>query len=84
MRNVELPDAFKLLRALRLKQSGGDREIVEVLALMLQRDEQAVLATVESALEDGAPVSWVEGEWKAKNHGAERWHQWRKVELGIV
>ena len=52
---AELPDAFKRLQALLLKQPGGDREMVEVLALVLQHDEQAVLAAVELALEDGAP-----------------------------
>ena len=52
---LELPDAFKRLQALLLKQPGGDREMVEVLALVLQHDEQAVLAAVELALEDGAP-----------------------------
>ena len=52
---AELPDAFKRLQALLLKQPGGDREMVEILALVLQHDEQAVLAAVELALEDGAP-----------------------------
>ena len=52
---AELPDAFKRLQALLLKQPGGDREMVEVLALVLQHDEQAVLAAVELALEDGVP-----------------------------
>ena len=51
----ELPDAFKRLQALLLKQPGGDREMVEVLALVLRHDEQAVLAAFELALEDGAP-----------------------------
>jgi hypothetical protein len=34
----------------------GDREMVEILALVLQHDEQAVLAAVELALEAGAPT----------------------------
>ena len=37
-----------------LKTPGGDREMVEILALVLQHDEQAVLAAVELALEAGA------------------------------
>ena len=51
----ELPPAFKRLQALLLKQRGGDREMVEILALVLHHDEQAVLAAVELALEAGAP-----------------------------
>ena len=39
-----------------LKTAGGDREMVEILALVLQHDEQAVLAAVELALEAGAPT----------------------------
>ena len=52
---AELPDPFKRLQASLLKQLGGDREMVEVLALVLQHDEQAVLAAVELALEAGVP-----------------------------
>jgi hypothetical protein len=51
---LELPAAFKRLQATLLKQPGGDREMVEVLALVLHHDEQAVLAAVELALESGA------------------------------
>ena len=51
----ELPPAFKRLQALLLKQRGGDREMVDILALVLHHDEQAVLAAVELALEAGAP-----------------------------
>ena len=51
---LELPAAFKRLQATLLKQTGGDREMVEVLALVLHHDEQAVLAAVELALESGA------------------------------
>ena len=35
---------------------GGDREMVEILALVLQHDEQTVLAAVELALEADAPT----------------------------
>src|SRR5580693_850343 len=52
---LELPDAFKRLQQHLLRHSGGDREMVEVLALVLHHDEQAVLAAVELALEDGVP-----------------------------
>ncbi|BCA61317.1 Transposase [Sphingomonas sp. HMP9] len=36
-----------------LKHAGGDREMVDILALVLQHDEQAVLCAVELALEAG-------------------------------
>ena len=51
-----LPEAFRQLQSHLLKRPGGDREMVDVLALVLQHDEQAVLAAVELALEDGAPA----------------------------
>lgn len=53
---TELPAAFKRLQAALLKQPSGDREMVEVLALVLHHDEQAVLAAVELALEAGVPT----------------------------
>ncbi|RYF12385.1 MAG: IS21 family transposase, partial [Oxalobacteraceae bacterium] len=49
----ELPEAFKRLQATLLKQPGGDREMVEILALVLHHDEQAVLSAVELSLEAG-------------------------------
>ena len=52
----QLPAGFKRLQAALLKQLGGDREMVEILALVLHHDEQAVLAAVELALEAGAPT----------------------------
>lgn len=52
---ADLPDGFKRLQAILLKRSGGDREMVEILALVLHHDQQAVLAAVELALESGAP-----------------------------
>ena len=52
---TELPDAFRRLQAILLKRQGGDREMVEILALVLQHDEQAVLMAADLALESGAP-----------------------------
>ena len=52
---TELPDAFKRLQAILLKRPGGDREMVEILALVLQHEELEVLTAVELALESGAP-----------------------------
>lgn len=49
----ELPQGFRRLQAALLKQPGGDREMVEILALVLHHDEQAVLTAVELALEAG-------------------------------
>ena len=48
------PEGFKRLQAVLLKREGGDREMVEILALVLHHDEQAVLTAVELALESGA------------------------------
>jgi transposase len=50
---VELPAAFKRLQSVLLKRPGGDREMVEILALVLHHDEQAVLRAVELALDSG-------------------------------
>ena len=53
---ADLPEAFKQLQQHLLKHPGGDREMVEILALVLHHDEQAVLCAVELALNDGAPT----------------------------
>ena len=53
---TEPPEGFKRLQAALLKQLGGDREMVEILALVLHHDERAVLAAVELALEAGVPT----------------------------
>ena len=52
---ADLPEGFKQLQAILLRRLGGDREMVEILALVLHHDEQAVLTAVELALESGAP-----------------------------
>lgn len=53
---AELPDAFRSLQQHLLKKPGGDREMVDILALVLQHDEQAVLLALEMALEAGVPT----------------------------
>lgn len=53
---TEMPEAFRRLQHHLLKHSGGDREMVDILALVLQHDEQAVLCAVELALEAGVPT----------------------------
>jgi hypothetical protein len=53
---AELPEAFRALQQHLLKHLGGDREMVEILALVLQHDEEAVLCAVELALEAGVPT----------------------------
>ncbi len=50
---AQLPDGFRRLQALLLKRPGGDREMVEILSLVLHHDEEAVLCAVELALEGG-------------------------------
>jgi hypothetical protein len=53
---ADMSDGFRRLQGHLLKRPGGDREMVEILALVLQHDEQAVLCAVELALEDGVPT----------------------------
>jgi hypothetical protein len=59
---AEFPPAFKQLQDLMLRKPGGDREMVDILALVLhhvmpeacfQHDGQAVLVAVEMALAEG-------------------------------
>ncbi len=52
---AELAEGFKHLHSQLLKRPGGDREMVEILALLLHHDEQVVPTGVEMALESGAP-----------------------------
>ena len=44
------------LQANRCRATGGDREMVDILALVLHHDEQAILAAVEMALAAGVPT----------------------------
>jgi transposase len=53
---VEMPDAFRKLQDQMLRKPGGDREMVDILSLVLHHDEQAVLCAVEMALEAGVPT----------------------------
>lgn len=53
---AELPEAFGTLQQYLLKKPGGDREMVDILALVLQHDEQAVLSAVDMALKSGVPT----------------------------
>jgi len=50
---LELPPAFRALQKQLLKHPGGDREMVDVLALVLQHDEQLVEQAIEAALAGG-------------------------------
>lgn len=50
---LELPEEFRRLQQHLLRMPGGDREMVEILALVLQHDEDAVLTAVSMALEVG-------------------------------
>ena len=50
---AELPPAFRQLQDQMLRRPGGDREMVDILALVLHHDEQAVLVAVEMALAEG-------------------------------
>lgn len=53
---LELPPAFRQLRDHMLCKPGGDREMVDVLALVLHHDEQAVLTAVELSLAEDVPT----------------------------
>ncbi len=53
---TDLPSAFRQLQDLMLRRQGGDREMADILALVLHHDEQAVLVAVELALADGVPT----------------------------
>jgi hypothetical protein len=53
---LELPSAFRQLQDHMLRKPGGDREMVDILALVLQHDEQAVLTAVELSLAEGVPT----------------------------
>jgi hypothetical protein len=53
---LELPSAFRQLQDHMLRKPGGDREMVDILALVLHHDEQAVLTAVELALTEGVPT----------------------------
>ena len=53
---TDMPDAFRQLQGYLLKRPGGDRERAEILALVLQHDEQTVLCAVQLALEAGVPT----------------------------
>ena len=53
---VHFDGGFRQLQGHLLKRLGGDREMVEILALVLQHNEQAVLSAVELALEAGVPT----------------------------
>lgn len=52
---AEMPEAFRRLQAVLLRRTGGDREMVEILSLVLQHDEDAVICAVELALEAETP-----------------------------
>jgi transposase len=52
---AQLPDGFKTIQSILQQRAGGNREMVEILALVLHHDEQAVLSAVELALECGKP-----------------------------
>ena len=53
---LELPPAFRQLQDYLLRKPGGDREMVDILALVLHHDEQAVLTAAELALAEGVPT----------------------------
>lgn len=53
---LELPPTVRQLQEHMLRKLGGDREMVDILALVLQHDEPAVLTAVELALAESVPT----------------------------
>ena len=53
---VELPPDFRHLQDHMLRKPGSDREMVDLLALVLRHDEQAELAAAELSLAEGVPT----------------------------
>ena len=53
---LELPPAFRQLQDHMLRKPDGDREMVDILALVLHHDEEAVLTAVELSLAEGVPT----------------------------
>lgn len=52
---TELPDSFKRLQHKLLKRRGGDREMADILALVLLHDERLVEQAVAASLDAGQP-----------------------------
>jgi len=50
---AELPKSFKRLRAVLGQRDGGDREMADILALVLHHDEQLVEQAVREAIASG-------------------------------
>lgn len=51
----EMPDDFRRLQTRLIKRPGGDREMADILALVLLHDEDLVVQAVAEALETGEP-----------------------------
>ena len=51
-----LPRSFQRLQAVLLKQPGGDRQMADILSLVLHHDEQLVEQAVSEALHSGVPT----------------------------
>jgi len=51
-----LPRSFQRLQAVLLKQPGGDRQMADILSLVLHHDEQLVERAVSEALHSGVPT----------------------------
>jgi transposase len=50
---AELPNSFKRLRSVLMKRDGGDREMADILALVLHHDERLVEQAVREAIASG-------------------------------
>jgi len=52
---AELPESFKRLQSKLLKRQGGDREMADILALVLLHDERLIEQAITTALASGQP-----------------------------
>jgi transposase len=48
-----LPESFRTLQSVLIRRAGGDREMADILALVLQHDEQLVEQAVSEAIASG-------------------------------
>ncbi len=52
---IEMPDSFRKLQKTLLKRKGGDREMADILALVLQYPEAELEQAIVDSLKSGYP-----------------------------
>lgn len=74
---MELPKAFRQQKDRMLRGPGGNREMVDILALVLHHDDEAARTATELALAERLPTKWhvlglVQSLPEGKTTGAQR------------